>query len=257
LSTSKQRLDLLLVHLGKAKSRNQAQILIASGAVQINGESATKPSLEVSLSPLPDIQISESPITRFVSRGGLKLEGALKHTKLSATGLTVLDVGISTGGFTDCLLQNGAAKVVGVDVGHGQLDPRLENHPRLKYFEQLNARELTAARLAGEAPVGGFDLIVVDVSFISLELVLPNLTPLLTRNGHILALVKPQFEAGPKSLGKSGIVKDAKAFDEVKKKIYTLGDRLQLETEDYFESDIAGTDGNKEFFVLARHRTRS
>jgi 23S rRNA (cytidine1920-2'-O)/16S rRNA (cytidine1409-2'-O)-methyltransferase len=191
----------------------------------------------------------ENPLSRYVSRGGLKLEGALQHTKLDVRGKTVLDVGLSTGGFTDCLLQAGAVKIVGIDVGQGQTDSKIKDDSRVTIFESLNARDLTAEKLGGTK---NFDLIVIDVSFISLELILPSALRVLGPEGRILSLVKPQFEAGRSALGKSGIVKDPKAFEEVRKKIYKICEDLQLDVEDYFESSITGSDGNQEYFLLAR-----
>jgi 23S rRNA (cytidine1920-2'-O)/16S rRNA (cytidine1409-2'-O)-methyltransferase len=252
-SLSNRRLDLVLVERGLAKSRSQAQQLIKNGAVEIDGELITKSSFEVH-SEISKIEIKDPSLVQFVSRGGLKLQGALKHTGYSVKGLTVLDVGISTGGFTDCLLQNGVEKVVGIDVGHGQLDPRLAKDSRIVHFEGLNARQLDRSRLGPNVPLRGFELIVIDVSFVSLELVLPSALPFLSENGRLLCLVKPQFEAGRKYLGKTGVIRDVKAFEEVKEKIYKICDTLKLRVEDYFESQISGTDGNQEFFLFASHK---
>jgi 23S rRNA (cytidine1920-2'-O)/16S rRNA (cytidine1409-2'-O)-methyltransferase len=214
----------------------------------------TKASFEASLEDNPDqkITIRDSDLLKYVSRGGIKMEAALSRTKISVEGKTVLDLGISTGGFSDCLLQKKAERVVGVDVGHGQLHPSLEKKGQLVHFEGVNARELTPERLGESFPPRGFDLIVIDVSFISLEIILPVARNLLSQTGQILSLVKPQFEVGPQGLSKGGLVKDPKAFEEVKKKIYRICKDSDLQVEDYFESSITGTDGNKEYFVWAR-----
>ncbi|MEQ1876054.1 MAG: TlyA family RNA methyltransferase [Bdellovibrionia bacterium] len=246
----KKRLDLHLHESGLAKSRSQAQQLIDAGLVSVDGRKITKSSFEVD--PHAQIEIQDSALSRYVSRGGVKLEGALKRTGLSVNDLTLLDIGISTGGFTDCLLQSGAAKVYGIDVGRDQTDPKIKSDPRVLIFEGYNARDLATLRIEGP---GFYDGIVIDVSFISLELVLPPAAKRLDPKGWILALVKPQFEAGRASLGKNGVVKDPKTFEEVREKIYILCEQAQLGVEDYFESDITGTDGNREFFILARPRS--
>lgn len=242
----------MLVELGHAKSRAQAQQLITNNLVTLDGRVLSKPGHELDPITAASLQILENSLNRFVSRGGLKLEGALQRTKLTVKGVTALDVGLSTGGFADCLLQRGAHKVVGVDVGHGQLADRLKNESRLISLESINARHLTREQLEPHVPADGFGLAVVDVSFISLEHILPRLPSLLSLESRIFALVKPQFEAGRAALGKAGIVKDPKAFEEVRKKIYRVCETQQLEVEDYFESSIQGSDGNQEFFVLAR-----
>jgi 23S rRNA (cytidine1920-2'-O)/16S rRNA (cytidine1409-2'-O)-methyltransferase len=167
------------------------------------------------------------------------------------SGYFCLDVGQSTGGFSDCLLQAGAARVVGVEVGHGQLHPRLKDDPRLACLEGINARHLTAADLGGHFPAQGFDLIVADASFISLTLLLPSFPALLRPGGRILALVKPQFEVGPKNLGKGGIVRDTSLYARVEAKIRAACAECGLEVQDWFDSPITGSDGNREFFALA------
>jgi len=189
-----------------------------------------------------------------VSRGGLKLEGALRHTGLDVTGAVCLDVGQSTGGFTDCLLQHGASLVVGVDVGQGQLHERLRIDPRVLAIEQCNARELSAERLVtagGPQAAGPFDCVVGDLSFISQTLVWPALLPLLKPNGHLLMLVKPQFELQPEHIGKGGLVKDVALYARVEQRIAQACQGNGLTQRDYFESTITGGDGNREFFVWA------
>lgn len=199
-----------------------------------------------------ELELLDTAEARYVSRGGLKLEGALAHTGLEPRGLRALDVGQSTGGFTDCLLQRGAAQVVGVDVGSGQLNPRLRGDARVIAIEQCNARELTAQRLREAGAEPPFDLIVGDLSFISQTLVWPALVPLLRPGGHGLVLVKPQFELQPEHIGKGGLVKDAASHALVRERITGALQGLGLEPRDYFDSPIAGGDGNREFFVFIR-----
>ncbi len=198
-----------------------------------------------------ELRLLDTAETRYVSRGGLKLEGALRHTGLNVTGLRCLDVGQSSGGFTDCLLQQGAVQVVGVDVGQGQLHPQLQDDPRVVCIEKCNARELSARALqdAGGAPP--FDLIVGDLSFISQTLVWPALVPLLAPGGQMLMLVKPQFELQPEHIGKGGLVKDAASYAIVRERIEQTCEDLGLRMRDYADSVITGGDGNREFFVHA------
>jgi len=188
---------------------------------------------------------------RYVSRGGLKLEGALKTAGWNASGWRCLDVGQSTGGFTDCLLQQGAAQVVGVDVGHGQLHARLRSDARVVCIEGLNARELQPgdARIPGADQ--GFDLVVGDVSFISLTLVLPGVVPMLHAGGRLLMLVKPQFELQPGQIGKGGIVRDPDLYVQVEARIREACSALGLQVQAWLDSPIEGGDGNREFFVQA------
>jgi 23S rRNA (cytidine1920-2'-O)/16S rRNA (cytidine1409-2'-O)-methyltransferase len=245
------RADQLIVERGLAASRSQAQRLIASGvrwrapegwrAVGKNGDE---------LPPDAELALVDDAEARYVSRGGLKLEGALRAAGVAVAGRACLDVGQSTGGFTDCLLHNGAAHVVGVDVGHGQLHPRLRADPRVRCLEQVNARELDA-RAAGR-PANGFDLIVGDVSFISLTLVLPALVPLLSPEGDLLMLAKPQFELQPGQVGKGGIVRDAALHAQVEHRLRACCEALGLRVVHWLDSPITGGDGNREFFVHAR-----
>jgi 23S rRNA (cytidine1920-2'-O)/16S rRNA (cytidine1409-2'-O)-methyltransferase len=248
------RADQLLVERGLAASRSQAQRLIAAGvrwrltggdwkAVAKNGEE---------LRETAELQLQDTAESRFVSRGGLKLDGAIAHCGLDVTGLRCLDVGQSSGGFTDCLLQRGAAQVVGVDVGQGQLHPQLRSDPRVVCIEKCNARELTAQTLAdAEGGREPFDLIVGDLSFISQTLVWPALVPLLKPAGGLLMLVKPQFELQPEHIGKGGLVKDAASYGIVQRRIEQACTDNGLRLQDYFESAITGGDGNREFFVWA------
>jgi 23S rRNA (cytidine1920-2'-O)/16S rRNA (cytidine1409-2'-O)-methyltransferase len=253
------RADRLLVERGLASSRTKAQELIEQGRVQItrNGQIALVKKTSQDLGDDVEIKILASTGPEFVSRGGIKLHGALKHVALDVHDLIVLDVGQSTGGFTDCLLQAGARRVIGIDVGHNQLAAKLKDDPRITMLEGINARELRASKALTEAARGEkFDLAVADVSFISLRLVLPEMIHYLKDSGWLLSLVKPQFEVGRENLGKNGIVKDEKLFDEVREMIINLCKENSLDVKDYFASSIEGSDGNKEFFVFARKSSR-
>jgi 23S rRNA (cytidine1920-2'-O)/16S rRNA (cytidine1409-2'-O)-methyltransferase len=251
------RVDILLVEKGLASSRARAQDLIARGRVFIvNGDQrqvVKKSSQKVSPGE-QDSVVVEAPETPFVSRGGVKMQGALGRTGLVVAGYRVLDVGISTGGFTDCLLHEGAGHVVGVDVGHGQLADKLKADSRVTLIEGVNARDLSGVGLIETNAGHKFDLAVIDVSFISLTLVLPEVIQYLKESARVLALVKPQFEVGREGLGKNGIVKDASLYGEVEAKMRRCCEANGLTVEDYFASPIEGTDGNREFFVLARHQ---
>lgn len=251
------RIDVLLVERGLAVSRTRAQELIASGRVVLvlgnQRQIIKKPSVKVSSNQASFIEIEPDPeADRFVSRGGVKMAGALERTGLQVKDFRVLDVGISTGGFADCLLQAGTRYVLGLDVGHGQLAEKLKNDPRVGLIEGINARDLSSAPLIQMNGGERFDLVVVDVSFISLTLVLPEVIQYLKKSAPILALVKPQFEVGREGLGKNGIVKDPSRYQEVEEKIRLACSGEGLIVEDYFESSIEGSDGNREFFVLAR-----
>lgn len=248
-----KRLDVLLVERGLAASRSQAQALIDAGQVRWlqagQWRTATKASLK--LEPECELQAELGEEQRYASRGGLKLSGALERTGIDPKAMIALDVGQSTGGFTDCLLQAGAAKVVGVDVGHDQLVPSLRGDPRVVFYEGINARALPAGELLAQAP-GGFDLLVMDVSFISQTLILPGLPALLRPGGKLLSLVKPQFEVGKAGIGKGGIVRDASLYKKVETDLRAICGQLGLEVRDYFPSPITGGDGNREFFIHAR-----
>jgi 23S rRNA (cytidine1920-2'-O)/16S rRNA (cytidine1409-2'-O)-methyltransferase len=248
------RADQLLLDRGLAASRSQAQRLIASG---VEWRLGTKPWQRVAKNgdelPLPcEVRLLDNAEARFVSRGGLKLEGALLSSGLSAQGLRCLDVGQSTGGFTDCLLQQGAAQVVGLDVGHGQLHPRLRDDARVVCVERINARELEVNDARVPEARHGFDLVVGDLSFISLTLVLPALLPFLKKGGALLMLVKPQFELQPSDIGKGGLVKDEASYVQVEARLREACAALNLEVLGYWPSAIAGGDGNKEFWIGAR-----
>ncbi len=246
------RADQLLVQRGLAPSRSAAQRLIAQGAVRWLGPAGWAAPRKAG-DELPEgceLQVTDDAELRWVSRGGLKLDGALARTGIDVTGRNCLDVGQSTGGFTDVLLARGAARVVGLDVGHGQLHERLRGDPRVVALEGVNARHLDAASL----PLQRFGLIVGDLSFISLTLVLPALAPLLAVDGELLMLVKPQFELQPADVGKGGIVRDAAAYERVQARIREACAACGLAVADWFASPIAGGDGNREYFVRARPR---
>lgn len=246
------RADALLVQRGLAPSRTAAQRLIEAGRVKVGlgetgGAAVGKPSHLLPANA--DLRIEPSQEAEYVSRGGIKLAGALTHSGIDPHGRDCLDIGQSTGGFTDCLLQCGAAKVVGIDVGHGQLHPAIAADPRVEHHEGINARRLEKSALAGRQ----FDLIVADVSFISLTLILPQMPPLLTRLGDLLLLVKPQFEVGPEHIDKGGIVTDAALYPVVRDRLTACCRDNRFAVQNWFESPITGTDGNREFFLHARH----
>ncbi len=248
------RADQLLVHRGIASTRSQAQRVLQAGGVQVCVGGEWK-ALAKGATVADDAQIKliDDDELKYVSRGGLKLAGALAQISLPLAGKILLDVGQSTGGFTDCALQHGAARLVGVDVGHGQLSASLKNHPQVTAIEGVNARHITSAILGEHYPENGFDVIVGDVSFISLTLVLPALVSLLSRQGHLLFLVKPQFELQPEQLSSGGIVRDAALYKVVEQRIRSACADCKLQVLSYFDSSITGGDGNREFFVFAAH----
>lgn len=245
------RADQRLVELGLAASRTAARALIEAGRVSMDGQPILKPAQPVADSAR--FAVRPDAADRYVSRGGLKLAGALAASGVAVAGRRCLDVGQSTGGFSDCLLQAGAAQVVGVEVGHGQLHPRLASEARCVTLEGINARHLRAADLGAHCPAGGFDLIVCDASFISLTLLLPQWPALLGAGGDILALVKPQFEVGPQGLSKGGIVRDPARYREVEAKLRAAAHEAGLAVCGWYDSPITGGDGNHEFFIWMRH----
>ena len=244
------RADQLLVAQGLAPTRSAAQRLIARGAVRWLGPKGWAVPTKAGEDLPADcaIEVTDDAELRWVSRGGLKLAGALGRRGVAVAGRHALDIGQSTGGFTDVLLSHGAASVVGVDVGRGQLHARLRTDPRVVALEGINARALAGTAL----PRQRFDLVVADLSFISLTLVLPALAGRLERNGDLLALVKPQFELQPADIGKGGIVSDPAAHARVEARIRAACATCGLGIVDYFESPIEGGDGNREFFIHAR-----
>lgn len=240
----KQRLDVLVTSLGLCDSREQAQRLIIAGEVLVKGQLVTKPGTKVD-DTLP-ITVKNKP--KYVSRGGLKLEGALKAFPVKAEGKICLDIGSSTGGFTDCLLQNGALRVHAVDVGTNQLVWKLRNDPRVIVKEQFNARYMTPADLGEKV-----QLIVSDVSFISLTKILPAAYDCLEEDGDLLVLIKPQFELQPEDIGPGGIVRDAALHQRAVDKIHDfVVNELHREWMGVADSPITGMEGNKEFLAWLR-----
>jgi 23S rRNA (cytidine1920-2'-O)/16S rRNA (cytidine1409-2'-O)-methyltransferase len=245
------RADQLLVERGLAHSRSQAQRLIAAGVTwRVGSQTWQRVDKNGALVPQEaQLQLQNDAETRYVSRGGLKLEGALRETGIQPQGLHCLDVGQSTGGFTDCLLQHGATQVTGVDVGHSQLHSRLRADSRVVCIEHCNARELSLAQ-CGENT--GFALIVADLSFISLTLVLPALKSVMSECCQMLLLVKPQFELQASDIGKGGVVKDATKYVQVEQRLREAALALDLHVSQWLPSAISGGDGNHEFFILLR-----
>lgn len=237
----KERIDRLLVERGLVESRQKAQAVILAGQVKVDGKRVTKAGHRVAQTSQLEIVAAQNP---FVSRGGLKLEAALDHFGIGVQGLVALDVGASTGGFTDCLLQRGARKVFAVDVGRGQLHPRLRSDPRVVVLEGFNIRYIKPEDL-DEVP----DLATIDVSFISLRLVFPVVAKVLGPRGGILALIKPQFEVGRKEVGPKGVVRDETLQRRVVGEISELGRCLGFSPSEAYPSPIKGPRGNQEYFV--------
>jgi 23S rRNA (cytidine1920-2'-O)/16S rRNA (cytidine1409-2'-O)-methyltransferase len=242
----KLRLDQLLVGRGLFASREQARRAILAGQVSIATRVAAKPS------ELLDAQtaIALKPTRKYVGRGALKLESALDHFRIDLQGKAALDIGASTGGFTDCMLQRGAEKVYAVDVGYGQLDWKLRNDQRVIVLEKINARFLTREHVPEL-----IDICVIDVSFISLTLILPNAVALLKPDGMILALIKPQFELQRSEIGKGGIVRDPRLHQKAQDKIVAFVDDLGQVVAGIAPAAIKGADGNQEFFACIRKRS--
>ena len=239
------RLDTHLVARGLTESREKAKRLVLAGAIRVNGQLAHKPSDLVDENAALVVEAAE----KYVSRGGYKLEAALDAFKISCTSLVCADLGASTGGFTDCLLQRGATRVHAVDVGKGQLAWKLRQDSRVIVHEDLNARSLTIADLGEQV-----DLLVMDVSFISLTKVLPAAVNVLKAGGIVIALIKPQFEAGRKFVKKGGVVRDSQVHETVKRSVQefameTLGLTL---LQGVIESPLLGPAGNKEFLIALR-----
>ena len=238
---NKSRLDILLVERGLQESRQRAQAAIMSGLVFVNGQRVDKPG--TSISNEAAIEIRGNPL-KYVSRGGLKLEKAMASFPIALEGCTCADIGASTGGFTDCMLQNGAAKVYAVDVGYGELAWSLRNDPRVINMERTNIRYLTDEQIP--EPI---DFISVDVSFISLTLILPVVYRFLREGGSCACLVKPQFEAGREKVGKNGIIKDPAVHLEVLQKIYRFALELGFSVRGLDFSPIKGAKGNIEYLM--------
>lgn len=241
----RERIDKLLVDRGLAESRNRAQAMVMAGVVLVNEQRVEKPSQQFDTLSTIRVKGGDDPTNRYVGRGGLKLEAALREFQIDVSGFTCLDVGASTGGFTDCLLQHGAKRVVAIDVGHNQIDWRLRNDQRVEVREGVNARYLRPEEFQEK-----FDLAVMDVSFISATKVLPAIVPLVS--GSVVTLIKPQFEVGKGEVGGGGIVRDEakrlKAVEDVNRAASELG----LVVVGVMQSPIEGAEGNVEF--LAHYR---
>lgn len=240
---AKERLDVLLVQRGLCPSREKAQRVIMAGGVFSGGTRLDKASQQLS----NDTPLEVREADRYVGRGGHKLQAALTHFAIDPSGLVCLDVGASTGGFTDCLLQHGAARVYALDVGHGQLDWKIRNDPRVVVMEHCNARHLQPGDLPEKA-----GLVVADVSFISLTLVLPPAAGVLTDGGVILALIKPQFELSRAEVGRGGVVRDEALRDKAVEKIRGFAAGAGWTWGGVVASPLAGADGNREFLGLLR-----
>ncbi len=239
------RLDQALVDRGLCESREKAKRAILAGQVRINDQVARKPSDSVKEGD----QLALDAPEKFVSRGGFKLEHGLEHFQINVAGLTAIDVGVSTGGFTDCLLQRGAAKVYAVDVGQGQLAWKLRRDKRVVVMEKTNARELTPEKMP--QPFAPTDIVVVDCSFISLRKIIPAAVALLKASGKIVALVKPQFEAGKREADRgAGVIRDASIHERVLRELQEFVTQRDLNWHGVIESPLIGPAGNKEFLVL-------
>ena len=240
----RERIDKLLVERGLVDSRTRAQALVMAGLVLANEQRVDKPSELFQSNIQIRIKGSDDPAFRYVGRGGVKLEAALREFGIDVSGFECLDVGASTGGFTDCLLQHGAAHVIAVDVGHNQLDWKLRTDKRVDVLEGVNARHLTPENFERQ-----FDLITMDVSFISATKVLPALISLLKDGGQLVLLIKPQFEVGKGEVGSGGIVRDPLKHARVIEEVNQAATELGLEVFGVIKSPIAGADGNIEFLA--------
>lgn len=239
----RRRLDQLLVDRALVESRAKAQALVLAGQVLVDGQKAGKPGHAVA----EDARIEVIARQRYVSRGGLKLEAALQRFEIDVEGAVCGDIGASTGGFTDCMLQHGAARVYALDVGAGQLDWKLRNDPRVTVREGINARYLQFEDIGED-----LDLATFDVSFISVTLIVPVVVPLLKPTGRMVILVKPQFEVGRGQVGKGGIVRDPELHLQACERVRRLVEQSGFQTS-LIESPILGAEGNKEFLLYARH----
>ncbi len=238
------RIDKLLVEHGLADSRAKAHAMVMAGIVLVNEKRVEKPSESFAAESVIRIK-GDSPESRYVGRGGLKLEAALKAFEIDPTGFVCIDIGSSTGGFTDCLLQHGATRVVAIDAGTNQLVWPLRTDPRVEVREKTNARDLTPADFNSQ-----FDLAVMDVSFISVTKVIPAIISLLKTTGQMVVLIKPQFEVGRGEVGKGGIVRDPEKHERVVTEVNAFAESLGLRACRLLESPILGAEGNKEFLAL-------
>jgi 23S rRNA (cytidine1920-2'-O)/16S rRNA (cytidine1409-2'-O)-methyltransferase len=242
------RLDAALVTRGLAVSRERARALILAGRVRVNGNMVSKAGAPAAPD---DVIVLIEPDHPYVGRGGVKLAHALDVFAIEVTGRVALDVGASTGGFTDVMLRRGAARVVALDVGHGQLDWKIRSDPRVVVLERINARELTPDQLPADARA--FGMATMDLAFISVRHVLPAIVPLLEPEADFVVLVKPQFEAGREEVGKGGLVRDAAVHMRVVNEVAAAANALGLTRVAMTESPITGTEGNREFFLHLRH----
>ena len=247
------RADQLLVQRALAPTRSAAQRLIDTGAVRWLGPKgwAVPRKAGEDLPEACQLEVTDDAELRFASRGGHKLDAALTRCGVVVSAANCLDIGQSTGGFTDALLQRGAARVVGIDVGRAQLAASLMNDARVQCHEGLNARDVTGSAFEQAEPEHSFGIVVADVSFITLTHVLPTVATYLAPGGHALMLVKPQFELQPADIGKGGLVKSAASYPVVETRIRAACAALALDVRDYFASIVTGVDGNREFFVWA------
>ncbi len=244
MGEKKTRLDIILVEKGFFKSRNMANAVIMAGKVLVNNRVIDKPGIKISGDD--DIIVKTEDIP-YVSRGGLKLEKALKEFKINANGLICLDVGASTGGFTDCLLQNKADFVYAVDVGYGQFAWKLRQDSRVMVIERTNIRHMSEEKITKQ-----IDLIVIDVSFISLKIVIPAILKFVSDKTRIICLIKPQFEAGKGKVGKGGVIRDSALHDEIVKELTEFVSTIGFRCNGVIPSPILGPKGNKEFLMLIR-----
>ncbi|MDO4488118.1 MAG: TlyA family RNA methyltransferase [Eubacteriales bacterium] len=245
--TVKKRIDLMLFERGYAESREKAKALLMAGIVFVNGQKEDKAGTTYPDTPETQIEVKGVAL-KYVSRGGLKLEKAMKTYGLDLTGKVCMDIGASTGGFTDCMLQGGATKVFAVDVGHGQLAWKLRNDDRVVCMEKTNIRYITPEMIGGEM----LDFASVDVSFISLKLVLPPVWPLLKEGAEMVCLIKPQFEAGREEVGKKGVVRDKKVHEEVVRSTAAFIKEMGFIVKGLTFSPIRGPEGNIEYLIYIR-----
>jgi len=239
----RKRLDLLLLDRGLVESRQKARALIMEGKVFVDGSPITKAGMMVKVDAPVTIKDHEG----YVSRGGAKLEAAIEHFGVCLEGLTAMDIGSSTGGFTDCMLKKGVKKVYCIDVGYGQMDWRLRNNPRVSLLEKTNIRYLEREKIPEEV-----DFITIDVSFISLRKVIPKAIEFLRQGGHIMALIKPQFEVGKGEVGRGGLVRDERKRQEVVEGLSRFSQEIGLSVIGIYESPVRGTKGNIEYFIYLK-----
>jgi len=243
---NRSRLDILIVEKGFIKSRQRAKSVIMAGKVLVDNNPVDKPGTFIRNDAKIIVKIDDNP---FVSRGGLKLENALKSIPVSVKDLTCLDIGASTGGFTDCLLQNGAAKVYAVDVGYGQFDWSLRQNPKVKVIERTNIRHMPYEKIREKV-----DIVVADTSFISLKIVIPSAEKFMRHDTKVLALIKPQFEAGKKNVGKGGVVKDSRIREQVIQDLELFFKGRGYSVNQVIPSPILGPKGNREYIISLNYK---